>query len=308
MPSSRIHGSISARRFSPLLPLATFVSLALPGLALPAQMSPVSARATLTSEAVPAPSHPSPPDLAALAPLPDSPGSTLVSGSSTPDDLPSSSSTSVPDLSGFAPAPGAAGQNVHSTVSTPAGRSDKYIAPGQQAPSLTSGDKVRLGLKDAVSPFAFFGWISSAAYSQAINSVPNYGQGWVPFAQRFGASAARASTEGVLSDSVFAPVFHEDPRYYRLGPGHSFVHRTLYSVSRVVITRADSGRATPNFSLVAGNAAGSILTNAYYPQANRNVKDTAQTFAGSIGGSALGFFVSEFLSDTLRVVHLSKSE
>ncbi len=74
------------------------------------------------------------------------------------------------------------------------------------------------------------------------------------------------------------------------------------------ITKNDDGRPTPNFSLFAGNAAGSILTNAYYPQQNRNVKDTAETFAGSIGGSALGFVVSEFLSDTLEVIHLKKTE
>ncbi len=185
---------------------------------------------------------------------------------------------------------------------------DKYIEPGQQAPALSSGDKVRLGIRDAVSPFAAIGWLSSAAYSQAIDSVPNYGQGWAPFAQRFGAAAARASTEGILSDSIFAPVFHEDPRYYRIGPGHNLIHRTLYSVTRTIITKSDSGRPTPNFALIAGNAAGSILTNAYYPQQNRTAKDTAETFAGSIGGSALGFFVSEFLSDALGVVHLTRTE
>ncbi len=246
--------------------------------------------------------------------LPDSPGATLsqpaLGGPKAPSDSSSSLTVDEPSV----PHPGdvggaaAGGQNIghHSTVA--ASPSDKYIEPGQQAPHLTAGDKVRLGLRDAVSPFAAIGWITSAAYSQAIDSSPNYGQGWGPFGQRLGASAARASSEGIFSDSVFAPIFHEDPRYYRIGPGRNVVHRALYAVTRVVVSRSDDGRATPNFSLIAGNAAGSILTNAYYPQSNRTVRNTAETFAGSIGGSALGFVVSEFLSDALGIVHLQKTE
>lgn len=253
----------------------------------------------------------------ALASLPDSPGTTLSnpppagpdSAGSPGYSSSSSSLLSEPTLTADgATGAAAAGQNLGLHSKGAASVTDKYIDPGQQAPRLTSGDKVRLGLRDAVSPFAAVGWMTSAAYSQAVDSSPNYGQGWGPFAQRFGATAARASTEGVFSDSLFAPIFHEDPRYYRLGPEHNVVRRTVYAVTRTIITRSDDGRATPNFALISGNAAGSILTNAYYPDRNRNVKDTFSTFGGSVGGSAIGFFVSEFLSDALGIVHLKKSE
>lgn len=283
----------SARSFSPTS-LAALFCLALPAAA---QSTPAHELASLV-----APS------------LPDSPGSLLRAanlGTASVDlDAPtaSSSSTSAPPDASASLNDGGFGQSLGRSSTGPASRTDKYIDPGQQAPALTAGDKVRLGIKDAVSPFAIVGWISSAAYSQALDSAPNYGQGWGPFAQRFGASAARAASEGVLSDSVFAPIFHEDPRYYRLGPGHNLLHRTLYAVTRTVVTKSDSGRVTTNLALLAGNAAGSVLTNAYYPQINRDAKTTVETFAGSIGGSALGFFVSEFLSDALGVVHLKKSE
>jgi len=283
LTSFRTSSPHSTRLFSCLLSLATLACLALPG------------RAQLA---------PAPAALLVSASLPDSPGASLHSDSAANLDE-SSSSAPSPDPASAIEAPAAgSGQSLGRHSADPVSHSDKYIDPGQQAPSLTSGDKVRLGLRDAISPFAVAGWISSAAYSQALDSSPNYGQGWGPFAQRFGASAARGSTEGVLSDSVFAPIFHEDPRYYRLGPGHNLVHRTLYAVTRTIITKSDSGRTTPNLALLAGNAAGSILTNAYYPDRNRNAKTTAETFVGSLGGSAVGFFVSEFLSDALGVVHL----
>lgn len=259
---------------------------------------------SLACFALPAHAQPVPAStFVAAASLPDSPGADLRATvlSTAAEPALDESSSSAPF---FADPAVASGQSLGHNSAEPASPQNKYIDPGQRAPALTASDKVRLGLRDAVSPFAVIGWVASAAYSQAVDGAPNYGQGWGPFAQRFGASAARAGTEGVLSDSVFAPVFHEDPRYYRLGPGTNLVHRTVYAVTRTVITRSDSGRSTPNFALIAGNAAGSVLANAYYPDRNRDAKTTAETFAGSIGGSALGFFVSEFLSDALGIIHL----
>ena len=206
------------------------------------------------------------------------------------------------------PGPRGAGQDVIASSSPVAHRYAKFIDPGQHVERLSPSDKVKLGVGAAFSPFAALGWVSAATYSQALDSSPNYGQGWGPYGQRIGAAAARGSSEGVFSDSVFAPLFHEDPRYYRLGPGKSVMYRTLYAVTRTVVTRSDDGHRTPNFSLLAGNAAGAVLTNAYYPSVNRNASTTVNTFAGSVGGSALGFFVREFLSDALQATHLRNSD
>lgn len=192
----------------------------------------------------------------------------------------------------------------HAMAST----TDMYILPGQQAPRLTAGNKFVMGVKDSVSPFSMVGWVASALYAQALDGAPNYGSNGKAFAQRLGASAARASSEDIFSNSIMAPILHEDPRYYKMGRGHSFVKRTVYAATRTIITRTDDGHATANLSLITGNMAGAALTNLYYPQRNRTFSQTTETFAGSIGGSALGFVVSEFLSDTLKLVHLSQSE
>jgi hypothetical protein len=111
-----------------------------------------------------------------------------------------------------------------------------------------------------------------------------------------------------MSESIFAPVFHEDPRYYVMGKGHNFFKRAIYAGTRVIITRTDDGHTTPNFSLLAGDAAGAALTTTYYPPANTSFSEGAKTFGGSLGGSALGFVVTEFLDDALHFVHLRKAE
>lgn len=219
----------------------------------------------------------------------------------------SPSSSSLPEAPEAAVSASAGGGSQNAgAVPAAAGVYDKYILPGQSVPKINGHDKFILGVRDAFSPLAVAGWIASAGYEQVFNQSPNYGQTGKGFAQRLGASAARDVTEGIFSDSIMAPLLREDPRYYKLGRGHNVVHRLLYAGTRELITRTDGGRQTVNLALLSGNLGGAVLTNAYYPENNRGFQETAKTFGGSIGGSALGFVVSEFLSDTLSFVHIKQ--
>jgi hypothetical protein len=185
-------------------------------------------------------------------------------------------------------------------------RITKYVSPGTHAPSLSAGDKILLGFRGAVYPIPALGWLGSAAFSQGLDHSPNYGTDTKAFFQRLGAAAARNSSEGIISDSIMATVLHEDPRYYKMGKGHSFVKRLGNAVEHVVLTRTDDGVQTINYSLISGNLAGSALTNAYYPPRNRSFGSTMTTFALSLSGSALGFTVAEFYSDAMEIVHPKK--
>jgi hypothetical protein len=233
----------------------------------------------------------------AMLALPDAP--VAIAGSSF--DVASSSSSSA---SYFDPQP-ARQVSRSPAIASP---TDKFISPGEQAPSLTAKDKFVMGAKDSITPFSAASWLVSASWSHLINGSPNYGTDSGAFGQRLGAATIRGISEDFFTTSVMSNVFHEDPRYYKMGRGHSIVQRAVYAATRPLITRTDSGGATPNWALLSGNLAASILANAYYPQRNRGFSGTMQTFGGSIGGSALGFGVSEFLSDALQIVHLKKRE
>ncbi len=185
-------------------------------------------------------------------------------------------------------------------------RTELHIQPGQSAPLLTPGDKVRMGFHSTFSLFPAVGWFAAAGYEQITNGSPNYGTDRGAFGRRLGDAAIRATTEDLLSESAMAPLLHEDPRYYRLGPAHNLVARALYAATRPLITRTDDGRPTPNFALMGGNLAGSVLTNAYYPQVNRNGKQTVETFADSLAGSAFGDLITEFLGGFLFKSHLTQ--
>jgi hypothetical protein len=183
------------------------------------------------------------------------------------------------------------------------------IMPGQRALPLRTGDKILLGIRGSATPFAVMGWVASAGYSHLTNGSPNYGTNSGAFAQRFGAAAARNASEDIFSDSIMAPIFHQDPRYYVMGRhGHSFIKRVLYAGTRPIIGRTDGGRTIPNYALLSGNLGGAALTNLYYPPLNQGFSQTMQTFGSSLGGSAIGFVVTEFYTDALELVHLKKAE
>src|SRR5207244_9312306 len=122
------------------------------------------------------------------------------------------------------------------------------IRPGEVAPPWTVRDKVVGGLANSVSLFAAAGWLASAGWEQLLNSSPNYGTDSGAFGQRLGAAAIRGTSEGIFTNSLFAPLFHEDPRYYVMGSGHPFLKRVVYAGTRAIITRTDSGHTTPNFA------------------------------------------------------------
>ena len=184
----------------------------------------------------------------------------------------------------------------------------KYILPGMTAQPISARDKMMIGLQDSYSLMNFGGMFAAAGYEQLRNAEPNYGTDRGAFGERLGAAAIRDTTQGVFTDAVFAPLLHEDPRYYAEGPQYSTIHRALYAVTRPLITRTDSGHKTLNGALLLGYASSSLLNNAYYPAINRNAHDTAIAFGGSLGGSALGFLISEFSSSLWHKVHLTRNQ
>jgi hypothetical protein len=240
--------------------------------------------------------------------LPDSPGFLASSSRCTtdtpavPDDL-----DDLDDLNAPQTTPGIS--------ATPPNTRTKHsahfamtVAPGEMAQPMSVQEKVVGGLKNSVSLISATGWIASAGWTQLTNGSPNYGTDKGAFGQRLGATALRNISEGIFSRSFFAPVFHEDPRYYIMGKGNNLFKRVIYAATRTVVTRTDDGRSTPNFALLAGNAAGAALTVTYYPAQNTTFSEAAETFGTSVGGSAVGFVVREFIDDALEYAHLKKRD
>jgi hypothetical protein len=169
--------------------------------------------------------------------------------------------------------------------------------PNSKVKPLTVGQKFKLFVKETVDPFTFVSAAMGAGLSQMGDDTPKYGEGIESYSQRFGAAFADMATQNFFSDAVLASVLHEDPRYYRMGPSHSIPRRVFYSMSRLVVTRRDSGKESFNCSGVGGMAMGIALSNAYYPSRSVSGSVTEARFITSVSGAALGNLLPEFWPD-----------
>jgi hypothetical protein len=185
----------------------------------------------------------------------------------------------------------------------------RVIPAGMAAPQIHKWDKITLAGRNLYSPTSFASFFVSAGWSHLTNGQPNYGTNSEAFGKRLGAAAIRDSSQAFLSNGPFAVWLHQDPRYFALGPQHSFVKRTWYAITRPLITRdSTDGHAVLNSSLILGQAAGTALDNLYYPRSNRNFHDNAAAFGGSMGGSALSFVLDEYTSEILKAIRIRHPE
>ena len=169
--------------------------------------------------------------------------------------------------------------------------------PNQTYEPLRVRDKWKLFVKESVDPFTFASAAGGAALSQIDNDNPKYGYGIQPYLQRFGAAQADITTQNFFGDFVLASLLKEDPRYFRKGPSSRVMTRVAYALSRVVVTRRDSGRDTFNFAGVLGMGMGIALSDAYYPPGSVGGGELESRVITSLAASAFGNLLPEFWPD-----------
>lgn len=165
--------------------------------------------------------------------------------------------------------------------------------------TLTSREKLRMFERKSYSPFTFANAAFDAAYSQI--SGDHYGPGMKGVAQRYGANLADAEARSFFQTFLFSSLFHQDPRYHRVGRGGVF-YRASYAASRVLIGRTDDGRSTLNWPEFLGVAATVTLGNAYYPEQDCGPVRTLSRGFGSIGSDATTEIMREFWPDVRKVL------
>jgi hypothetical protein len=169
---------------------------------------------------------------------------------------------------------------------------------------ITAKYKLTIAAKDSFDwPNYIIGGIF-AGLGQADNSHPSFGQGVVGFAHRYGTSYADQVIGNMLTEGFMPIAFHEDPRYFRKVHG-SVARRLGYSLTRVLITKTDSGRTTFNFAEVVGNGMGASIANLYYAD-ERGFSDTLSRMATQIATDSLSNLLKEFWPDIKRRIHKNK--
>lgn len=184
----------------------------------------------------------------------------------------------------------------------PASKYRLVVKSDEVVPTLTSGEKIRASLQSRISLGGLGATIFAAGFSQMRDGSPHYGTDTGAFGERLGGIALKQTSSSFFSYGVYASLAHTDPRYYVMGPRESITRRAVYSASRVVVTRSDSGHDRINWPKLAGIATATALTNLYYPTADHGFGNSVKAFGASVGSSALTYELHEFLGDAFHAV------
>ena len=169
-----------------------------------------------------------------------------------------------------------------------------------QRPPLTTDQKFKVVARSSFD-YVIYPWNGLlAGISQAQNSEAGYGHGAAGYAKRYGAAFADSTVEAFMTSAVLPSLLHQDPRFYQSSNGR-FLHRLGYAVSRIVITRSDSGSAQFNYSEIFGSAiAAGISTYTYHPQADRTLSNTVGVWGSQVGYDTISTVIKEFWPDIRR--------
>ena len=181
----------------------------------------------------------------------------------------------------------------------------RSVSADTHLPPLSMKDKFWLATQDSFDYSSFITAGMIAGTGQAKTSYPEFGQGAKGYGRYFWHAVADQAVGNYLTEAIVPEVTREDPRYYTLGHG-GFFKRTAYAVSRLLVTRTDSGRETINLSEIVGNGAGAAISNLYYPSQERTWTKTGQKWVTQIALDGAFNIAKEFWPDVNHAIFHGK--
>jgi hypothetical protein len=166
---------------------------------------------------------------------------------------------------------------------------------------ISTKTKFKLATQDSFDPFEWVVAGMFAGFAQLGDQYHEFGQGTVGYAKRYGGAFADQLISNYVTEAILPSLLHQDCRYFRLGEGKAW-KRTRYALTRVFVTRSDSGHWVFNTSEIAGNAMSASLSNIYYPDSQRTVGNTTQKWGVSIGSDAGFNVLKEFWPDLRKKI------
>jgi hypothetical protein len=265
MPSCHLHQRrLTGLRFCTAL-LITLVGASTPLLAQDVDVSnpakTTSAESTnLVSAVVTVPTVP-----VAAAELPDAPSAVLEAQQAAQQSGQTSSSTTPAPQQTTDPDAVSANGNHQTKRVLGLVPNFRTVSADVKLPPMSPKDKFIIAGKDTFDYSALFVAGVQAGFSMNSKSYPEFHQGAAGYARYYWHTLADTTSENFFVGGLGPIVFKQDNRFYTLGHG-GFRKRSLYAVSRVLISRKDDGGSTFNFSEVIGSGASSGLSTLWYPK------------------------------------------
>ncbi len=253
--------------------------------------------------------------IAVSAALPDAPSSGLDQEQSTPpaaaqqqqDQPPPQQREPGPD-----PKLGETSKLEQSSASTPVAKEQPkrilFIIPNYRAvsananvPPLDAKGKFKLFFDDSFDYSTFIYVGALAGIGLAENSTPQFHQGAAGYGRYYWHFFTDQAVGNAFTEWLLPVPLKADPRYFTKGSG-GFFKRTGYAISRLAVTRTDSGGTAPNFSEIVGNGAAASVASLYYPSQERTWTKIGQRWVDQVALDGVFNILKEFWPDIAHSV------
>lgn len=181
----------------------------------------------------------------------------------------------------------------------------RAVSANTHLPPLSFKSELWLATQDTFdySDVIFVGGLAGIAMAE--KSQPTFGQGAEGYGRYYWHIFVDGAIENYMTEAIVPAATREDPRYYTLGNG-GFFKRTGYAVSRLFITRTNSGGRTFNLSEIVGAGAAAGIGNAYYPAESNPLVKTYQRWGTQVGLDGVFNVLKEFWPDIDQAVFHGK--
>jgi hypothetical protein len=174
---------------------------------------------------------------------------------------------------------------------------------GPEVKPLTPKEKAWLAAKNVLDPFNAVTIVGNASIAVATDSHSPYGPGIPGIARIVGVSYSEDMTGEFFGTFVIPSIFHQDPHYHR-DPHDTIPRRVVHSIVQVVWTQGDNGKGMLNYANILGFPIDAEIANLYVPGEQTDLPATAARVATGWGLAPTDNFITEFLPDVARRIHV----
>jgi hypothetical protein len=174
---------------------------------------------------------------------------------------------------------------------------------GPEVKALTPSEKFLLAGHNLLDPFNLLTIAGEGAIAVAANSHSGYGPGVPGWGRYVGVSFTQDMTGEFFGTFLIPSLVHQDPHYHRM-PNATIRRRIFHCIAQIAWTQGDNGRGMINYADLGGFAIDDEIGNLYVPGQQTRGSATAERYAIGLATAPIDNFVTEFLPDVARHVHI----
>ncbi|MFP5211319.1 MAG: hypothetical protein ACLGRW_18705 [Acidobacteriota bacterium] len=174
---------------------------------------------------------------------------------------------------------------------------------GPHVKPLTPKEKAWLATRNLGDPFNAITILGQSGIAVASDPSSPYGPGMPGFGRNVGVSYAEDATGEFFGTFLIPSIARQDPHYHRM-PDASIKRRIAHAIFQVAWTQGDNGKQMVNYADLVGFAIDDEIANLYVPGEQTNLPSTAARYATGLATAPIDNFVTEFLPDIARHIHM----